>query len=242
MKVASIVPIKYLHLTKDDDYFMALAPVVLESNEYAHFFKMRSDEGKFVLLDNGAHEGGSLDIMMVHAAAHRIGATEIILPDVIGDTAATLEATYRGLKHFRSMDLQDGHKLMFVPQGANLHEWITCLEMLMPLGPTSIGIPKMLTHRNGINARALALNYLATHAYDVDVHMLGVWYSVEELYLFKNNNYVRGVDSTLPYLYAREGRQLGEGLKPTKIMDPYDETTDEQLLKVNLEAWRIHAK
>ena len=244
MKVASIVPIKYLHLTKNDDYFMALAPLVLESKEYAHFFQMRSEEGKFVLLDNGAHESSSLDILAVHAAAHVIGATEIILPDVIGDTAATLEATYRGMKHFRTMDLLDGHKLMMVPQGADLTEWTTCFHMMMQLRPDSIGVPKMLTHRSGINARLTAVTRVSMYMQGnaIGLHLLGVWTSVEELYLFKNNTYVRGVDSTLPYLYAREGRVLGDGNKPTTIMDPYDEKTYEPLLKSNLNAWRIHAE
>ena len=230
-----------MHLTKDDDYFMALAPIVLESDEYANFFRERSKEGKFVLLDNGAAESGCLDILSVHAAAHRINATEIILPDVLGDTAATLEATYRGFKHFRSMDIKDPHKLMIVPQGAILEEWFTCLDMMMRLCPHSIGIPKLLTHRSGAEARLKAIHYVSQR-YDVETHLLGVWYDMKELDLFKGNGYIRGVDSALPYLYAREGRVLGDGPKPTKIIDPYDDKTYEPLLKANLDTWRAHGQ
>jgi hypothetical protein len=221
---------------------MALAPVVLESEEYANFFLERSKEGKFVLLDNGAHEASSLSVIDLHEAAHKVGASEIILPDVLGDTAATLEATYRGFKHFRSAEMAGGvhhHNLMVVPQGANLEEWFICLDMVMRLCPHSIGIPKLLTRRSGAEARLKAIHYVSDR-YDVEAHLLGVWYDIKELELFRGNGYIRGVDSTLPYLYAREGRVLGDGEKPAKIMDPYDTKVSEVLLEANLYAWRAH--
>jgi hypothetical protein len=149
----------------------------------------------------------------------------------------TMQDTAKAYRIFKAK--RPDIKLMFVPQGVDLMEWMMCLDCLWPMEPDAIGVPKLLTHRSGPNARVKAVEYIRKR-YDssIPIHLLGVWYDIKELDMFDPNLYVRGCDSTIPYLYAREGRTLGEGPKPLDIMDPYDENVDKELLKSNLEIWR----
>ena len=55
-KIAHIVPVKCLEKTANNQYHMCLAHLVKESEEYASFYRRMSDEGKFVLMDNGVAE------------------------------------------------------------------------------------------------------------------------------------------------------------------------------------------
>ena len=59
-KVAQIVPVPHLPQIENNHYHMCLAHLVKESEGYTEFYRRMSDEGKFVLMDNGAAEGSQL--------------------------------------------------------------------------------------------------------------------------------------------------------------------------------------
>ena len=201
-KIAEIVPVSLLDYTKDNAYHMCLAQLVLKNERYADFYRARSAEGKYVILDNGAAEGEELNYEDLLRAYDIVKPSEIILPDVLKDARKTIEKTiYFYEKHWNTVMR---YKTMVVPQGKDLKEWISCFEELANTIPfTCVGVPKWLG-ANGSLDRIIAVDYLSRC--DVEVHLLGcnerpgVIKKCREM-----NGNVRGCDSAFAYLCDKAG-------------------------------------
>jgi hypothetical protein len=124
------------------------------SNNYTKYFKQKSDEGKWVILDNSAYEIGKLEA--THATGQGLGpdlvlqAAEIINPsiviaqDVLCDSQATIESTKHFLRYVEYKGLQGKFLIMAVPQGKTKDEWLMCFETLSKMkGINQIGFSKI---------------------------------------------------------------------------------------------------
>lgn len=218
MRIAEIVPLSLLDYTKDNAYHMCLAQLVLQSEEYANFYRERAEEGKYVILDNGAAEGEALDFDDLIKAYSIVNPTEIILPDVLKDARKTLEKTIYFYEKYWGTVIN--YKTMVVPQGKDFDEWIKCFCSLcdsIPFG--CVGVPKWLGS-NGSLDRMKAVEYLSD--YNVEVHLLGcnekpgVIKKCSEL-----NPRVRGCDSAFAYLCDKAGLPI-----ITELTKRPDETID----------------
>lgn len=245
MKTATIVPTHFLDMIKDRPYQMALAHLVSTDAEYTKAYLNMSQEGAYVIMDNGVIEGDQQPIEEIIRRARCIKASEIILPDVFLDCEATLESTRRALDIAR--ELVPDLKLMAVPQGKNLEEWLECAGIMLEWDIDCIGIPKILTKLEGRDARLHALMELHERygklLRTVDLHLLGCWENPIECTMIEKAAAdglipeVRGVDSAIAYVYAREDMLITQGPRPTGAIDFSAKDANREKLAANIAIW-----
>lgn len=236
MKVAIIAPVPLLqkYATKSK-YHMALAHLVLENAAYASFYKACSKMGDYVILDNSIIElGSALTIELIIKAAEMIGADEIILPDAYQDCAGTLQLVERALS--RHSGKLKKYKLMVVPQGKTMSEWLSCYGAITHNFPmiSVIGIPKSTSTFSDVADRAGLVQYLYAHGlvkYDKEYHLLGVYNNPIEIARMSSHKWIRGVDTCLPVLCGQLGIQFhyDKGMlidRPSNKPDFYSKSDD----------------
>lgn len=212
-KVAHIVPVECLEKTKDNQYHMCLAHLVKQSKVYADFFRRMSDEGKFVLMDNGAAEGEQLSIDQLVECYDVVRPTQIVLPDTLLDGHDTLRKHLDGLSYLHGYY---GEKLPFevmgVPQGHDLIEWTMCMKAMLELKEIScLGVSKFLEMETGDKTiRCDAVDAIASVTSDVEIHLLGCSDgSAVVRRIFEKYPKVRGCDSAFVYLASQAGVEIG---------------------------------
>lgn len=246
----TILPQDQLMKINEDPMHMALAHLVGAKGyeEYTEFYKRMSDEGKYIIMDNGVIENAQQDIETILLKAKTIGADEIILPDVFLDSEQTIVRTTAAWDYLNDKRIEQ--KFMIVPQGNDVDEYLWCLEKLLQVGiePHSIGIPKVLTKLYGRDARIEVLqrlNEVLPEDCSVELHLLGCHNDALEIksinILMAQNKIrtVRSVDSALPYVYARADMRMVDGPRPDS--DPIDFSQSSckvSLLEENIKFWR----
>lgn len=207
MHVAEIVPLKFLELTKDNYYHMCLAQLVLKSEEYADFYRRMSDEGKYVIVDNGACEGEVMTPKDLIKVYNFINPTEIVLPDVLFDSYTTMDKVEYFFTIYGSE--LSRFKKMIVPQGKDWMEWLWCLSEMSKFDyfeeVTTIGIPKWLDKCYSL--RPYICKILKRDFPDKEIHLLGCGSNPAVLIpeCRHNNSKVRGCDSAFAYLCSKAG-------------------------------------
>src|SRR5690606_4361306 len=158
---------------------------------------------------------------------------------------STLQLVERAIHYVQAQQLDI--RLMAVAQGDTLEDWFSCAKELLKMPIDTLGIPKVLTHIAGRDARLYALKQLKDSLSNVDVHLLGCWESPIEITsiaraeLNKAINPVRGVDSAIAYVYAREGMLISEGPRPSGEIDFSAKDADVEILKKNIHIWEDSA-
>ena len=113
------------------------------TQNYINYFRQKSKEGKWVILDNSAYEIGKLEATqatgqglgpdLVLQAAEMINPSIVIAQDVLCDREATLESTRSFIKEVKRKGLKGKFKLMGVAQGKTRDEWLGSYEDLLKL-------------------------------------------------------------------------------------------------------------
>lgn len=188
-----------------------LGNICLESNQRMHMFlthmvekypayaeAARNAPG-YKILDNSLIElGGAVDLERVVKAAEIIRADEIILPDVFVSGPATIDAVQFAIKELNRMypNRSWPFKLQAVAQGCDEEEWYECyMELVKNPDVDVIGIPKVLAkmHPQGRPHFVNELCNLRAKPH----HLLGVWYSLSELFEYKYPEQIRSCDTIL---------------------------------------------
>lgn len=211
-KIAQIVPVPHLDQIKNNHYHMCLAHLVEQNLEYSNFYRQMSDEGKFVLMDNGAAEGSQLSVNELLTMYEVINPTEIVLPDTLNDCVDTLRKTLDFIHKYKVLP----YRFMGVPQGKDFDEWCACVEvMLREPRINSIGVSKFLNIATGQeDIRFHACAYIAKVAIaldrrDIEIHLLGcdegpgMVGQIQELFPV-----VRGCDSAFAFIAAQAGVEI----------------------------------
>lgn len=162
MKLAYQVPIPNLDdFIGEQDFFFALAPLVLESEEYSNWFIDRP-----TLLDNGVHElGQSITLDLLLEAKNLLGnKCAVIPPDVLFSAPKTLHNFYEMLQAHGSVS-----DLWPVLQGRTWRELMKLVEKYAQCDVTHICIP----YRLGSMTRVLLARELA-HYDGIGIHFLGL--------------------------------------------------------------------
>lgn len=246
MKVATILPQAHIHLTKQDDYHMALAHLIGAPGfeQYTNFYKAVGRRDKaFLIMDNGVIEGNPRPISELLQKAKLVNADELVLPDVYQDMQATLRDAKAG---FNYMDEFSDTEIavMAVPQGATYDQWLVCAKEMLTWPIQTLGIPKMLCSLNGRDGRLDALIDLQSFLGNVQTHLLGCWESPLEVKAILNYvrqgkiKPVRGVDSAIAYVYAQAGIKMCDDERPKGAVDFGAAVGDLPLLKFNIDMWR----
>lgn len=178
---------------------MTLAHWILE---YPDTYKVPAD---FLILDTGIFEGRLVELCDLSAAIRLSGANEVVLPDVLSDSKKTLQQSWEALHTFQEAGIK---RVMFVPQGVTLKDWVCCLEAWVArweeqsLNETfglTIGITS-LRSTPGMQRHTAIIKALQ---YDYQVHLLGVA-SIDTLTRIIDLP-VRGLDTSLAFALGAEG-------------------------------------
>jgi len=225
VKIATILPFRYLHLEAGSDMHMFLAHL-MGNPEYRAFAKWQSARGAFTLLDNGVVETGKpLSAHTLFKIAAESGITEMTLPDKINDRAETLRL------HTWALELQDRYyhrfdvenvpesvqKVMLIPQGDTQEEWMLSVMDMLTLAEkysrtvSAIGISKFCVGPELFESRLDALRSVTKLLEsDLAIHLLGCPNGPSEIQKIdvELNGRVRGVDSGLPVFYTQARKVL----------------------------------
>ena len=163
---------------------------------------------KYIIMDNSSCElGKPVDIQTMKEARRIVGATVCVLPDIIGDARATMEAT---LGSYNAWYLAGLGPFMVVPQGRNLQEFMLCVQSFKKLLHVQAwGVPRATVKSMG--TRMSALRVVVEHARAAqDIHLLGFSDNIFDDITCAKQISVRGIDSNVPIRYGRMGLKLDE--------------------------------
>ena len=178
-----IAPISLLEFTKLSTSHLVLAHLVSESQEYAGFYKERSAQGDFVMMDNSAYElkePYSPDKLL--ELAGRCGAHAIVLPDYpFQEAQVTIDAANKFAPIFKAA----GYKTFFVPQSKkgdkedwiSSYEWASTNDAIDIIGMSILGIPNAIPHIDPTFARVVMtekLMQLGVFNHNKHHHYLGL--------------------------------------------------------------------
>lgn len=260
MKIATILPINNLHIEANSDYHMCLAHL-MRDNEYRKFFEWQVSRGAHVIMDNGVVETGkSLHAHELLRIAQISKVTEMTLPDAINDREKTLRLHKSALdmilqwKDVSSESSQFGwgnQKVMLIPQGNTIDEWIlSVIDMLelaekYPRIVSAIGISKFCVGQKLFSSRFEALQQVPILLVSgLAIHLLGCPIGPNEIQEIDVafNGRIRGVDSGLPVFYTQSNQTLtSQSDRPAEIeLDFYQKFDEykEKLLRLNVRSWK----
>ncbi|NJL70837.1 MAG: hypothetical protein HC888_04115 [Candidatus Competibacteraceae bacterium] len=269
MQVGLISPIPHLESLGGTEFHLILSHVLNEHSEYLDFYRQRSRNGDFIVLDNSAHElGAGGDIRSLLDQAFTVGASEVVLPDVLFSDRETVRRTTEAIRiladspSLSSLMTSYGMSVMVVPQAKTVYDWGVCLRELLlatsqlPEGiHVTIGVSKDYeTWPGGLGNlidRYVRPRYEANFGgpSPLSVHLLG-W--GRELYqlssIVHRFPWIRSTDSAKPFVYAMNGIQLNFSRACPKYPGrPYDYFTrtltssQQDLANRNIDVFRVRA-
>lgn len=253
MRAAIITPIPLLEkYAVRSNFHLVLAHLVLSSREYTEFYRWRSREGDYLLLDNGVAETGvPRPIEEIVHAAKLVEADEIILPDALFDMDRTLLNAGEAVMWLDCRGIT-AYRVMAVPQGRTLPDWLRCYQELLSLGSVeSIGVSKFVAdivparegRPGGREAVVDVLDLLGLVDPNREYHLLGVRSDpLEVLRCSQRYRWLRSVDSCIAVMSGQQGLRFPDplrGAEPYKRpesefdfhsdSDPYPDITDENV-------------
>lgn len=202
MQIINIFPLSNMCMELTQPMHMYLTHMVEKYPQYVAAAK--AAEG-YKILDNSLIElGDAVSIKRVLTAAKTIEANEIILPDVFQDRDGTLRWLEASLTEIdRIYKSEKPFKLMAVAQGKTYSEWDMCYEEIMSIKEIDvIGIPKVCAKMLP-GGRPEVMRRSACRLLDKDHHLLGVWYSAEELFRYDHPEMIRSCDTVLASFMAK---------------------------------------
>jgi hypothetical protein len=125
----------------------------------------------------------------------------IVCPDILKDGRGSFE-----LLRDHGLGLSGYGRVMVVPHGASLHEWMSWADQSidfchnMGIGTPIIGLPRYMSVW-GMSTRYKAATWLH-HYYRARVHLLGAGQGLEEVLIAARAPSVMSCDSTAPFAYT----------------------------------------
>lgn len=208
MRFAPIGPATFKEelLKASTDYHFALGQELIRDREYFELYREIGQRGgTFLIVDNGAAEFDQPPFEAIVEKCNAVGASEIIMPDVLFDADATIKATCS----MEARKLVPPSKRMIVPQGRNIQEWAVCLHTIheqLSGWYRSIGIPKHVESMYG--GRPVAVKHLVDLGFTgKNIHLLGAYRNLvlETQRCAAVYPGIRGADSGEPVAHAQCG-------------------------------------
>ena len=220
MYICSIMPKGKYQLMYREPMVMLLTHLVEADDTYVKL--ALSHPSTYKILDNSLIElGGALPMERLVAAADKVKASEIILPDVFKDAKATVNATKDAIKWLKKNNYLGKYKLMAVCHGKTEKEFNWCFHKLNKMKYVDvIGIPKVMCSFDWVNKSRASL-YPVFQKTKKEIHFLGVWENLGELLDLPSDVYkkVRSVDTCLFALDVIQNLNFRDNRKGTIKLD-----------------------
>lgn len=209
MKYAPIAPPHLLGILNaaGSRYHMALGQWLVKNGSYYSFYRQQIRMGGTVIVDNGAAEPESERVPygLIVVDALDISADMIVLPDVLRDAEKTIAACK---EHADLIDIIPPSKRLFIPQGNDLSEWVSCLEWgIKHLRFGTVGIPKHLGRFD--DARRKAVEEVVQRG-AFRIHMFGIYGNARNEIndLGPVIEHIMGIDSGIAIAAAQHNRDI----------------------------------
>jgi hypothetical protein len=211
IRVALIPPLGWeRYFERSDQMQMTLCvPHLLASAGYLRAVADARDRGEYIIMDNGAVDGGLVTDAYLKNAAVDLQVDEVVLPDVIGNATMTREKVRQ---YLRLHDMRV--KYMAVLQGEdeqilrNLVKNFVDDEQI-----TVLGLPRDHIVRIKKQIRIEMANWIEdTYPGRFKIHLLGTsshWID-EVKFAAKYAPHIRSVDTSAPFVYSLRNMYLGE--------------------------------
>ena len=220
MHICSIMPKGKYQLMYREPVVMLLTHLVENDDNYVKL--ALNHPSTYKILDNSLIElGGALSMERLVAAADKINANEIILPDVFMDAKATVNSTKNAIKWLKKNNCLGKYKLMAVCHGKTEKEFKWCFHKLNKMKYVDvIGIPKVMCSFDWVNKSRASL-YPVFKKTKKEIHFLGVWENLGELLDLPSNVYkkVRSADTCLFALDVIQNLNFIDSRKGTIKLD-----------------------
>ena len=214
MKSALIPPRGLENYILYSNFHLALAiPECMKNNEYVEAYQQAAMRGDYIVVDNGAADGGLVSNEELLKAASVLMAQEVVAPDVFYDKVSTVVKVKEFLKYMASAPNSQTFKVMAVVQGTNYNDLYDCVDVYSNIKDVKVlGLPKhLLTTLNLKSARIDLANWIKQYYSDrFELHFLGTnpcWIK-EIASAVKYAPHIRSVDSALPFNYALASQNL----------------------------------
>jgi len=193
-------------------FHLALAiPQCMSNYDYTNAYSDAATRGDYIVVDNGAADGGLVSNEELLDAAFMLAAKEIVAPDVFYDKAATIVKVKEFLRKFQLPLVP--YKIMAVAQGTSPASIRRCIDVYATLPEIDVvGLPKHMLTTLNVKAARLDMAKWIDECFPgrFQIHMLGtnpVWLK-EIVSVAKYAPFVRSVDSALPFNYALASQDL----------------------------------
>ena len=206
---------------------------VLRDLPYREFFLEEQQRGAAIIIDNGVFDlGESLGPADLVRAARAVHAAEIILPDVMRDGPATMQASDRAA--IQILGLSDEFRLCAVIHGADDAEWRRCYDHFASAeyaGAVAFPASRRKEPSSELSKnRAAATRYLEDHGL-VDpariYRLLGLGRTGHpELLEQREHGWISSVDCAAPVLLGAMGVRMHPAGPYEKIPTPRVETVE----------------
>jgi hypothetical protein len=154
------------------------------------------------------------------------GVDEIVLPDVIGDANGTIYATQTFLGGYRERLYKANIERMFVVQGQNYSECCRTIAWAYAHGIRTFGIPRhLLETTKDLMIRFRLTEYIHAAWNNSTIHFLGaspLWSRELQVAGHFLKGKVRGMDTSMPYVYAIGAQPVEGDAKIKRQRDYFD--------------------
>lgn len=149
---------------------------------------------RFIIMDNGLIEAGAAtDPQTLKEAADAVGASCIVLPDVLGDAAKTIKAAQAAFPELKQL----GYPLMGVIQGRNWDEVALVLDLYVRMGIQYLSIPRVMVEIFGTRIKLIT----RCSGLAMPIHLLGFSENLWDDVMSARQPGVMGIDSAVPLWY-----------------------------------------
>lgn len=230
IELAAIPPVHYLDTIKSQKYHLLLPELLVHNDMYKKFY-IDKPVNSYRILDNGAAERQQYNIMELDLIAKTWVVDEVAMPDVLGNSIATVEASSNAIEylsdHYGSQGINGpGYRVGIVAQGKNFEEATQCIDMLMNRHGHRIGviyIPRLLVTPTNREIRLEIAQYIKEKYPQIDIHLFGMCQAFPgELAVIApyGNDLIRSIDTSAPYTYAVRGLSITREYQMRPIVRP----------------------
>jgi hypothetical protein len=243
MQVALICPPALLKKYGGRTKYHLVLPHLSQEKRYRDFYRKRS-KTDYIILDNGAAEGLKFGTRHLYSVAESLGVHEIVVPDILGDKAKTLELAHIFTRHTRPE-----YKYMAVAQGRTIQEIMQSIDAYCSDKKynyiSTIGIPRLINIGDVDARRKISeMVHRDIRYHGLDYHYLGSANPFHEVMHLADVGIGRGIDTSAPIYISQLGLRIGNKDAYKARPDDYFSSAriDKQVAEENIDIYLRWAK